>query len=78
MDNSTITCDEIIGWGKANFNEKNITRKIQNFYILLAFFLITIALLIAGSIYCYMIKYRAKQKHFTTQNSNKSILIIFQ
>ena len=56
MDNSTITCDEIIGWGKANFNEKNITRKIQNFYILLAFFLITIALLIAGSIYCYMTK----------------------
>ena len=29
--------------------------------ILLAFLLITIALLIAVSIYCYLIKYRAKQ-----------------
>ena len=36
---------------------------MQNFYILLAFLLITIALLIAVSIYCYLIKYRAKQKH---------------
>ena len=27
------------------------------------FLLITIALLIAVSIYCYLIKYRAKQKH---------------
>ena len=31
--------------------------KTQNFYILLAFLLITIALLIAVSIYCYLIKY---------------------
>ena len=39
--------------------------------ILLAFLLITIALLIAVSIYCYLIKYRAKQKHFhfTTHNN---------
>ena len=37
--------------------------KIQNFYILLAFLLITIDLLIAVSIYCYLIKYQAKQKH---------------
>ena len=36
---------------------------MQNFYILLAFLLIAIALLIAVSIYCYLIKYRAKQKH---------------
>ena len=34
----------------------------QKFYILLAFLLITIALLISVSIYCYLIKYRAKQK----------------
>ena len=33
------------------------------FYILLAFLLISIALLIAVSIYCYLIKHRAKQKH---------------
>ena len=37
--------------------------KIQNFNILLAFLLITIALLIAVSIYCYLIKYGVKQKH---------------
>ena len=30
---------------------------MQNFYILLAFLLITIAFLIAISIYCYLIKY---------------------
>ena len=42
----------------ANFNEKNITCKTQNFY-----FKISISLLIAVSIYCYLIKYRAKQKH---------------
>ena len=40
-----------------NFNEKKATCKVQNFYILLAFLLITIALLIAVSIYCYLIKY---------------------
>ena len=36
---------------------------MQNFYILLAFSLITIALLIAASIYCYLTKYQAKQNH---------------
>ena len=35
-----------------NFNEKKETCKTQNFYSLLAFLLITIALLIAVSIYC--------------------------
>ena len=42
---------------------KNKTYKTQNLYILLAFLLITIALLITVSIYCYMIKYWARQKH---------------
>ena len=46
-----------------NFNEKNIACKTQNFYILLAFLLINITLLIAVSIYCYLIKYWAKRKH---------------
>ena len=46
-----------------NFNEKNITCKTKSFYILLTFLLITITLLIAVSIYCYLIKYPAKQKH---------------
>ena len=36
---------------------------MQNFYILLAFSLSTIALLVAISIYCQLIKYRAKEKH---------------
>ena len=37
--------------------------KIQNFNILLAFLLITVELLIAVSIYCYLIKHGVKQKH---------------
>ena len=70
MDDLSITCDEIIELYKeetktipANFNEKKAICKKQNFYILLAFLLITIAFVIAVSIYCCFIKYRAKQKH---------------
>ena len=70
MDNSAITCDEVIeSYDEetktipTNFNEKKATYKTQDFYILLAFLLITIALLIVVSIYCYLIKYQAKQKH---------------
>ena len=80
MDDSAIMCDEIIeSYDEetktlpTNFNEKKATCKTQNFYILLAFLLITIALLIVVSIYCYLIKYRAKRKHllhFTTQRTN--------
>ena len=50
----------------------------RNFYILLAFLLITIAL-IAVSIYCYLIKYRAKQKHllpFHDTNNELSLILI--
>ena len=43
-------------------NEKKATCKRKNFYILLAFLLISVALLIAVSIYCNLIKYRSKQK----------------
>ena len=85
MDNSAITCDEIIESNNeetkfipTNFNEKKATCKTQNFYILLAFLLITMALLIAVSIYCYLIKYRAKQKHFlqfyNTNNEFRKVL----
>ena len=35
-----------------NFNEKKSVYKTKNFYILFAFLLITIALLIAVTIYC--------------------------
>ena len=79
----TIKCDEIIESyaklrqkdhdeeTKTNFNEEKAARKTQNFYILLAFLLITIALLIAVSIYCYLIKYRAKQKHLLPFHTTK-------
>ena len=38
-------------------------RKTHYFYILVAFFLITVESLIAGSSYSYLIKYWAKWKH---------------
>ena len=69
MDDSAITCDKIIeSYDQEtktiliNFNEKKAICNTQNFYILLAF-LITIALLIAISIYSYVRKYPGKQKH---------------
>ena len=46
-----------------DFKEMKAICQIQNIYILLAFLLINNALLIAVSIYCYLIKYQAKQKH---------------
>ena len=45
---------------------KKATCKTQNFYILLAFLLIATALLMAVSIYCYLIKYRAEKKKIIT------------
>ena len=53
------------------FNEKNITCKAQNFYILLVFLLNIIALLITVSVYCYLIKYQAKQKHLLPFHDTK-------
>ena len=56
MDDSAITCDEVETKSiPTNFNERKT--KIQNFHTLLVFLLITIALLIAVSICCYLIKY---------------------
>ena len=46
-----------------NFMKKYITCKTQSLYILLAFLLITLVLLISVSIYYYLIKYKSKQKH---------------
>ena len=67
MDDSRITFHEIIETYDektktipTNFDEKRATCKTQNFYTSLAFLLITIALLIAVIIHCYLIKYRAK------------------
>ena len=70
MDDSAIICDEVIDVEAksndketktvtVNFNEKKASCKMQNFYILLAFLLTTIALLTAVSIYYYLIKYGA-------------------
>ena len=87
MDDSAITCDEIIEVdteAKPNnektktfsksFNEKNITYKTQNFYILLTFLLIITTLLIAVSIYCYLINYWAKGKHLLPfHNTNNKL-----
>ena len=70
MDDSAITCDEVIeSYDEkikniaTNFNEKKATYKTQSLFILFAFFFITVALLTAVGIYCYLIKYRSKQKH---------------
>ena len=59
MDDSTIICDEVtelydeeIKTIPTNFNKKKVTCKMQGFYILILFLLITIALLIAVSINC--------------------------
>ena len=81
MDDSTITCDEVIkSYNEeiktipANFNEKKVTFKTQSIYVLLAFLLITAALLIAVSIYFYLIKYQAKSLlpcHDTNDKLNK-------
>ena len=79
MDDSMIMCDEIIEsyeedaedklYKKKKFNEKEAACKTQNFYILLSFLLITIVLLIAVSIYCYLIKHNKNK--IKTQNKNK-------
>ena len=63
MDDSTVICDEIINVKEKNFKEKK--KKI------------TIVLLIAVSINCYMIKYRRKHLfHFTTQIINQTSFIL--
>ena len=62
-----------------NFNGKKATRKTQKFYILLAFLLINIELLIVASIYCHLIKYQAKQLlpfHYTNKGSFILIIVL--
>ena len=81
MDDSAITCDAIIESSDEetknipkNFNEKKATCKTQNFCILLAFLWIAVALLMAVRIYCYLINYRAKQKHLLPfQDTNNEL-----
>ena len=81
IDDSVITCDEIIETAKYIPTKIVLTNSTStNFYILLTFLLITISLLIAVSIYCYLIKYRAKQKHLLPYHiTNKSLIeILYQ
>ena len=63
----------------ANFNEKKPTLKTRNFYILLAVLCITIVLLIAASINCYLRKYQQKKKKhlstfYVTNNKLKEVM----
>ena len=86
LDNSAIMCDEVIESDNektktipTNFNEKKSACKTQNFYNLHVFLLIAITFLIAVSIYCHLIKCRAKQKHLlpfhVTHNELKKLCI---
>ena len=56
--------------------QKYIICEIKSFHILLAFLLITTALLIAVSIYFDMIKYQAKQKCHNLQIKRSFVLTI--
>ena len=62
MDDSMIICDEVIKSydEEIRFTKKKAICKTQNFYIFLYILLITVALLIAVSIYCHLIEYRGK------------------
>ena len=68
-DEPVIMYDEIIYSRKAVPTKINSTKTVPekststSFYILLASVLITITLLKAVNIYCYLIKYQMKQKH---------------
>ena len=78
IDVSLITCNQLIEEIKTvptNFNGKKVAYESKNIYILLAFLLITIVLLIAVSIYCYWAKKKQQKKkhtyyHFTSQMTN--------
>ena len=67
MDDSVTKCDKFIEphdeetkTVPTNFDQNKATCQKQNFCILLLLILITTELLIAVSIYCYLIKYQAK------------------
>ena len=87
MDDSTIMCDEVIEsydeetkTVSTNLNKKKkVTCKTKKFYILLVFLLVKIALFIAVSIYCYLMRHKAKQKHlllfYVTNNELRKLCI---
>ena len=61
-----------------NLMKRKQPAKRKSLFILLAFLLITIALLVTANIYCYLIKYQANQKHLLpfhdTNNESKQVL----
>ena len=77
IGNSVVECDEIIDTTKTippkSTSTKNVPIKstLTNFYILLAFLLITIALLIAVNI--YLIKHQSKQKNLLTFTTPRNL-----
>ena len=74
IGDSVIICDEIIKETKAIPAKRTSTKTVltkctsTNFYILLAFLSLTIALLIAVSSYCCFVKYQAKQNSLLPQH----------
>ena len=60
--------------------QKKTVCKTKHFYFLLAFLLITMTLLMSVSIYCYFLKYRAKQKHLLSfrDKNNESKQVLFK
>ena len=75
---SMTACDEIIESTKTVPTKCTPTKTVPtkststNFYILLIFSLITIALLIDVSIYCYLTKHRGKPKHLLPYHSTSN------
>ena len=66
ISDSPVLCDEIIDTIKTTSTKSISTKAVltkftsKNVYVLLTFLLITIALLVAASLWCYLIKYQAK------------------
>ena len=74
MDDSAIICNEVIE-SRDEELKTILTNFNKNFYILLVFLLTTIALLIAVSIYCYLMlsdKLSSKTKTFITIPQHKT------
>ena len=74
-----ITCDEIIDTTISILTKTVTTKTVpaksnsKNFYILLAFLLIAIALSIAVSIYWCLIKYWTNEKHLLPYHINSKL-----
>lgn len=74
-DDLIITCDKIIVTSETvpiNLNEKHATYEMKTFYILSAFLLITILLLIIVSVYCFYYQ-RCTLPYYHSNNKLKEI-----